>query len=519
MQAMNGSRGISVPRISRLLGCAVALLALAVMAIPSAASAMTKPPKVVGTYVSLGDSLAFGFSEHEFNESLPTENPANFEGGFPNEYLGLINENTSRLTQLVNYGCPGETTESLIGDNAKTLAAINKGVSGKVAEPVTGEAACAYHYADGFPLHTEYGAGQSQLEAAISTIDKDKSGGKKVRVISLDIGANDELHEVARATKEAEAGIEAKVVALATAEAEAEIKAKVTKIVAAEIEGYVIEQVEGQAFVESNEGEEPAFREDIGKDAAEYVTNNPEVIKSLEIRDAGHYLEEHGTELHEEGERLGEEIGEAYAAENAAKLHEEGEALGLQIIKEALPAEFEQIDTNIIGIGTALREAKKLHLGTTNYKGKIIFEAAYDPYGRVGGINKAHDELEPGFNAAAADLAAVETSTITAGSKVHACYSDAELVFNPALGIPDKESYDAEELALIGQEEVNLDEWTNMANFTEFEYEPGKFLKYGETVKVGPHGELSLDAEGPDIHATAAGYKEMAKQMKSTCGS
>jgi hypothetical protein len=516
MQAMNGSRGI-LPRLYGMLGCAVALLALALMAIPSVAAA--KPAKVTSTYIALGDSLAFGFSEHEFNESLPTENPANFEGGYPNEYLGLINENTLKQAQLVNYGCPGETSESLIGDNPMLLGEINKALAGKVAEPVTGEAPCAYHYADGFPLHNEYTAGKSQLEAALMTLAKAKSEHKQVRTITLDIGANDELHEVAKATKEAEAGIEAKVVALATAQAEAEVKAKVTAIVKSEIEGYVIEQVEGQAFVESNEGEEPAFREDIGKDAAEYVKNNPEVIKSLEIRDAGHYLEEHGTELHEEGERLGEEDGARYAAENGAKLKAEGEALGLQLITEALPAEFEQIDTNIIGIGTALRKAKKLHLGKVSYSGKIIFEAAYDPYGRVGGINKNHDELEPGFNAAAADLAAVETSTITAGSSVHACYSDAELVFNPALGIPDKESYDAEELALIGQEEGNLDAWTNMANFTEFQYEAGKFLKYGETVKVGPHGELTLDADGPDIHATAAGYKVMASQIKSTCGS
>ena len=518
MQAMNGSRGI-LPRVCRLLGCAVALLALSAMAIPSIAAAKTKPAKVTSTYISLGDSLAFGFSEHEFNESLPTENPANFESGYSNDYLGLINENTTKQSQMVNYGCPGETSESLIGDNPTLLAAVNKALSGKIGEPVTGEAPCAYHYADGFPLHNEYGAGKSQLEAALAMLTKAKAEHKQVKTISLDIGANDELHEVAKATKEAEEKIEAKVVAIATAEAEAEIKAKVAKIVAAEIEGYVIEQVEGQAYEESNGGEEPAFKEDIGKDAGEYVKNNPETIKSLEIRDAGHYLEEHGQELHEEGERLGEEIGEAYAAENAVKLHDEGEALGLQLITEALPAEFEQIDTNIIGIGTALRKAKKLHLGSTDYRGKIIFEAAYDPYGRVGGINKDHDELEPGFNAAAADLAAVETSTITAGSPVGACYSDAELVFNPALGIPDKESYDEEELVLIEKEEANLDAWTNMANFTEFQYEEGKFLKYGEKVKVGPHGELELDADGPDIHATAAGYKEMAKQMKSTCGS
>jgi hypothetical protein len=517
MQAMKGSNRAGIRHRRRLLGCTAALLALAAMTVPSLAVARVKPSKVTNTYVALGDSLAFGFSEHEFNESLPTENPANFEAGYPNDYLALIDEASPyRKAQLVNYGCPGETTESLIGDNPTVLAAINKALKHVISEPVTGEAPCAYHYKDGFPLHDEYGAGQSQLEAAIATVEREKAAHTPVKTITLDIGANDELHEVAKATKEAEAAVEAKVAAIVTPEAEAEVKAKVKQIITEEIEAYVVEQVLPQALEESG-GEEPALREDIAKDAAEYVANNPGTIKSLEIRDGGKYLEAHGKELKEEGERIGEELGAAYAAENAAKLHEEGEQIGLRLITEALPAEFEQIDTNIIGIGTALRQAKRLHIGKDNYHGRIVFEATYDPYGRVGGVSQEHKELEPGFNAAAAELASFETATIT-GSPVGACYVDAETLFNPALSIPDKGSYDEAELELIEKEEFNLANWTNMANFTEFQYEPGKFLKYGEKVKIGPHEELELDADGPDIHATATGYKEMAGQMKSTCG-
>src|SRR5271156_6481086 len=133
MQAMNGSGGLTFPRVRSLLGCVVALLALSAVTLPSIASAK-KASKVTGTYVALGDSLAFGFSEHQFNESLPTENPAAFEHGYPNEYLKLINEGFKQA-QLVNFGCPGETSESLIGNNPTLLAAINAGLKGMISEP------------------------------------------------------------------------------------------------------------------------------------------------------------------------------------------------------------------------------------------------------------------------------------------------------------------------------------------------------------------------------------------------
>ena len=59
MQAMNGFLASGGRRGSRLVGCVIALLALAAMTLPSAASAMK--PKVRKTYVALGDSLAFGY--------------------------------------------------------------------------------------------------------------------------------------------------------------------------------------------------------------------------------------------------------------------------------------------------------------------------------------------------------------------------------------------------------------------------------------------------------------------------
>jgi hypothetical protein len=510
MTAMNGSGGLGARRILRLLGCAAALAALAAMTMTSVASARRAPKPVSRTYVALGDSLAFGYSQQGFNENLATgEKPSAFENGYPNQYLADTNEVSPKPYQLVNYGCPGETTESLIGDNAAFIKGLNEKAKKYITEPITGEAPCAYHYADGLPLHNEYGAGESQLEAALKTITTEKEAGKPVKVLSLDIGANDELHEVAKATKEAEAEIGAKVAAIVTPQAEKEVEDKVLAIAGKEVEEFVIEQVIPQAYGETG-GVPPAFEEAIAKDAGEYGAANAEELHLLGVRDALKYVAAHLKELNEEGAKIGAEDGAKYAAEHGAELKKEGEELGLSLIKAALPAEFEQITTNIVGILNAVK--------MSGFKGKIIFEAAYDPYGRVGLINKEHKELQPGFNLAAAELAGLEQGTFAANGKLKAvCYSDAELVFNSALSVTEKANpseYSPAELALITQEEGQLDAWTNMANFTPFEYAPGHVLNYDESVKVGPE---TLSSDGPDIHATKAGYDQMAKQMESTC--
>ncbi len=503
MKAMYGSSRFGVGHCSRLLGCVAALAALSAMATPSIAAAKT--PKINKTYVALGDSLAFGYSQQGFNENLPTENPAAFEKGYANDYLGRLNEGSQKLFQLVDYGCPGETTESLIGDNPTFIKELNEKAKKAVAEPITGEAPCAYHYQDGFPLHNEYG-GKSQLEAVLATINEERAAGKRVKVISLDIGANDELHEVAKAEKEAETQIAAKVAKIVTPEAEAEVGAKVEQIVKEEVEAYVVEQVIPQALGESG-GIPPAFEEDIAKDAGEYFATHAAALESLGFRYLGEYFVAHAKELNEEGEKIGEELGAAYAAAHAAELHAEGETIALGLIKAALPAVYAQIDTNVVGILIAIRDDR--------YKGKIIFEGTYDPYGRVKYVSKEHDELEPGFNAAAAELVGLEEGTFATNPKLaNVCYSDPETLFNPALAIPDKESYDSGELALVEKEEEDLADWTNMANFNTFEYAVGKVLHYGEKVKVGA---LTLSADGPDIHATTTGYEEMAKQMGETC--
>jgi len=472
MQAMNGSGRVG----ARLLGCVLAMVALAAMALPSMASARApKAPKVKETYVGLGDSLAFGYSQQLFNENEKNyENPAAFEHGYVNDYLNIVNVGKKGKVQLVNDGCPGETTESLIGDNPALLATINGALSGSIPEPVTGEAPCAYHYADHLPLHHEYGGEKSQLESVIATLGEEAAAGKPVKAITLDIGANDQLHFVAKVEKEVEAKIEERVRALAEAEATGQVASKVKAAAEKEVEEYVVEQVIPQAYGETG-GEEPAFREHIASDAAAYAAEHHAELSSKTFEEESIYQAEHGAELVAEGEKLGAEDAGKYVAEHGAELKAEGERKADELIAADAPELDEQIITNVTGIITAVKYAKDLGLGSVDFKGKFIFEGTYNAYGNDYGTG----ELLPGSNALVAALYSAEKTDFSK-KPLKACTVDPQLLFNPGTEPEETE---------------HMEEWTNMANFTTFE---GK-------------------ANGPDIHATPLGYEVMAKQIHSTC--
>ncbi len=458
MQAMNGSGGLGVRRLCRLLGCVAALAALSAMTMPSIAAAKT--PKVKKTYLALGDSLAFGYSQQLFNENEKTfENPAAFEHGYASDYYKEIN--IGGKIGFVNDGCPGETTGSLIGEGP-VLTAIHAipGLAG-----VTGEAACAYHKS-GLPLHHEYGGTKSQLESAIETVAVAKAEGKPVKAISIDIGANDQLHFVARIEAEVKAKITARVTALAEAQATGEVAGKVKAAAEKEVEAYVIEQVIPQAFVESG-GVPPTFEEDIAKDAAAYSVAHQAELTSLLFADEASYEAAHGAELEAEGLKLGEEDAAKYVAEHGAELAAEGKKMAADLIAAGAPELDKEIITNVTGIFAALRGA--------GYGGKFIFEGTYNAYGNDYGTG----ELLPGSNLLVKALNGAEKATFKKGS-LKACYVDAQALFNTETEPSETE---------------NMEEWTNMANFTTFE---GK-------------------ANGPDIHATPLGYEKMAKQISSSC--
>jgi len=149
------------------------------------------------TQLSLGDSLAFGYSQELFNQNFPTESPTAFENGYSDQYFDLKLPTINGI-QETNKGCPGETTDSMIGN----------GPAGAALDPTEGESPCGYHKL-GFPLHSEYGGTKSQLESALEAIAIDSFTGKPVTHLTLNIGANDELHAIAKCEAEVKAEYEA----------------------------------------------------------------------------------------------------------------------------------------------------------------------------------------------------------------------------------------------------------------------------------------------------------------------
>ncbi len=113
-------------------------------------------------YLALGDSLAFGYSEAKFHELEAEGEPVSaYETGYVNDFARGLNLFEPGV-QIVNDGCPGETTESFI------------------------VGPCAYGLA--YPLHHPYSG--SQLSDALSVIAAHPGA---VNPITLDIGANDAL--------------------------------------------------------------------------------------------------------------------------------------------------------------------------------------------------------------------------------------------------------------------------------------------------------------------------------------
>jgi lysophospholipase L1-like esterase len=117
------------------------------------------------SYLALGDSLAFGYSAAKFKELEPEENPADYDTGYVNDFGNVLKLFAPSL-QIINDGCPGETTESFI------------------------KGPCEYQLA--YPLHHPYSGGptSSQLSDALAYLGAHPG---TVSPITLDIGANDVL--------------------------------------------------------------------------------------------------------------------------------------------------------------------------------------------------------------------------------------------------------------------------------------------------------------------------------------
>ncbi len=158
-----------LPRVrTRLLVCVAALAAFAMLVVAPAAGAKTT------TYLALGDSLAYGYHQAQFQNELKEHgfvNPANFNDGYVDDF-GAALKLTHPGLKIVNDGCPGETTETFIKGSGVGPEFCAGGPTGSP-----------------FPkafLHHAYPGTQLADALAIA-----KEPG--TRTITLDIGANDIL--------------------------------------------------------------------------------------------------------------------------------------------------------------------------------------------------------------------------------------------------------------------------------------------------------------------------------------
>jgi lysophospholipase L1-like esterase len=133
----------------RLLAAGCTVLTLVGL---SSASAQARPTP--SYYLSLGDSLAFGYQPNLV--AAGDVNPADYHS-----YAEDLARVDPALT-LVNFGCPGETTGTLVGGGCPWPA----------------------------PLHNSYGGATSQLAAADAFLTAHPG---QVSLVSIDIGSNDLL--------------------------------------------------------------------------------------------------------------------------------------------------------------------------------------------------------------------------------------------------------------------------------------------------------------------------------------
>ncbi len=160
-----------LPRVrTRLFACVAVLAAFAALAL--APGAFAKGPG--GTYLALGDSLAYGYHQAQFQNELKEHgfvNPANFNDGYVDDFGAALKLLNPKL-KIVNDGCPGETTETFIKGSGVGPEYCAGGPTGTP-----------------FPkafLHHPYPG--TQLADALAVAKEAGTG-----TITLDIGANDIL--------------------------------------------------------------------------------------------------------------------------------------------------------------------------------------------------------------------------------------------------------------------------------------------------------------------------------------
>src|SRR5262245_38314352 len=154
----------SLIRRAAVVAGAAVMAAVLVPSLPASAGPVTGSA-ADGTYLALGDSVAFGYVPAQ---AVPAPNyqSAHSFVGYPEDVARALNIRVS------NASCPGETTESMLA-------------SGVVSNGCENSPASATGYRTLFPLHVEYQG--TQMEYALKYLGVHRH----TQLVTLNIGAND----------------------------------------------------------------------------------------------------------------------------------------------------------------------------------------------------------------------------------------------------------------------------------------------------------------------------------------
>ncbi|HEY7265233.1 MAG TPA: SGNH/GDSL hydrolase family protein [Trebonia sp.] len=151
-------------RTAMVASVAVGVTAGLMSATPASAGSVTGPA-ANGTYLALGDSVAFGYVPPQ---AVP---PPNYLD--PHSFVGYPEDVAQALRIRVwNASCPGETTDSML-------------VTGAVSNGCENSPASSSGYRTLYPLHVQYQGTQMQYALKYLAVHH------HTKLVTIDIGAND----------------------------------------------------------------------------------------------------------------------------------------------------------------------------------------------------------------------------------------------------------------------------------------------------------------------------------------
>jgi len=153
-----------IRRATMVAGIAVGVAASLMPAVPASAGSVTGPA-ANGTYLALGDSVAFGYVPPE---AVPPPNyrSAHSFAGYPEDVAQALR------VRVWNASCPGETTDSML-----VAGVVSNGCENSPGSP-TG-------YRTLYQLHVQYQG--TQMEYALRYL----AVHRHTQLVTIDIGAND----------------------------------------------------------------------------------------------------------------------------------------------------------------------------------------------------------------------------------------------------------------------------------------------------------------------------------------